>query len=105
MGVIIPRLVNFERLRKMIEIVFYNYEEMAIDLHVIDGENQRQDRNKGEWRAKDNNDMVVVKSEGKSYADLLKEIKQSAKQHGEGLEAKSIKRTRDGNVMIVVDGG
>lgn len=46
-----------------------------------------------------------MKTKEKTYAELLREIKQSARNSGESVEAKTIRETRDGNLLIVVDGG
>lgn len=46
--------------------------------------------------------MVVVKSGGKTYANLLRQVKQSAEEE---VEVKQVRKSRSGDLVLVMNAG
>lgn len=50
-------------------------------------------------------EKIIIKSEGKQYADILRAIKSNVNIDQIGISVKTIKRTEKGDVMVEVQGG
>ncbi|KAK9759232.1 hypothetical protein QE152_g150 [Popillia japonica] len=51
-----------------------------------------------------NFEKVIIKSEGKNYADILKSVKNSVNIGEVGIRVKGLKRTMKGDVMLEIHG-
>ncbi|CAG9833243.1 unnamed protein product [Diabrotica balteata] len=78
--------------RKLLEVTF-----RGMDLHLVLEEYEQEENRAGMQK-------VNVKEGGKSYAELLKEIKSSVDTKKEGISAKSAKKTRGGDFILEVAG-
>ncbi|CAH1101744.1 unnamed protein product [Psylliodes chrysocephalus] len=56
-------------------------------------------------RAKPRYEPVVVKMANKSYAELLKTLRETVKPGEIGVDVKSIKKTKNGDVLLLVENG
>ncbi|KAK9721855.1 hypothetical protein QE152_g19989 [Popillia japonica] len=50
-------------------------------------------------------DKIIIKAEGKDYAEILRTIKSQVKPEEIGAQVKSIKKTSRGDVLLEVGGG
>lgn len=87
--------------RKMLECIL---QETEIDATVFVKE-KRSKRKVEKQRTREENGAVLIRSSVKSYADLLKEVKDTVKSKGEVFQAKSVRKIRDGSLLIVTSGG
>lgn len=54
---------------------------------------------------KGNTDKLIIKAKGKTYAELLKEVKGSIDVEGIGVEVRSVKKTMQGDLFMEIKGG
>ncbi|CAH1107107.1 unnamed protein product [Psylliodes chrysocephalus] len=85
-----------EQLRKILEYVFSDVE---IRFSIM-GEPDEKEREGGPKKEK-----IHVKSEGKTYAELLKDIKEKVNVKQKGVEVASIRKTAKGDIIFEVSKG
>lgn len=89
-------------LTKSAECVFRGTEKK---IGVITNKTNISHRNRLNSSYANYTEKVIIKSEGKQYADILREIKKTVNIDDVGVNVKSIKKTTNGNVMVEVLGG
>lgn len=98
-------LGNFDKkyLRKCAEWIF---RDTSIKIQVITPKGYKQASQKPQG-AKENiqTEKVIIKSDGKQYADILRTLKKNVNIDQIGVKVKNIKRTAGGDVLIEVQGG
>ncbi|KAK9737960.1 hypothetical protein QE152_g10291 [Popillia japonica] len=81
-----------ERLRDQLTI----QQRKSISIPVPDGICEKKRTDTG---------VVVVKAKSKEYAELLKAVKKEVGQRNVGTEVKSVRRSKEGDLLLIVDGG
>lgn len=90
-------VVNVEQLRKLAECVFHR---TNVEIIIV-GTTQHK---KIKQSSKANTGRIIVKSQDKSYADLLKDIKTNVDVDKLGVKIKNIGKTGKGDLMFEIDG-
>ena len=90
---------NGTAFRKMVECVFADTE---VDCTIIYGRVDKRIAKRA--RERNSGDAVIVKrSEGETYADMLRKIKEGLNEKTEATDnIKNIRKTRDGNMVIAM---
>lgn len=97
LSIVVPEEESRWQIRKLIEIVFYK-SEIEITMYAPKREGL------GKFAPKPNRyDSFVVKSSTKSYADLLKDVREHINPASLGVEIKTIKKTKDESLLIVTE--
>lgn len=106
----IPDNHSAEVTRKVLEYVFANT-DMNVTLHVPRNKDtiaERETRPENPVKpARTNRDTetIIVKSDERSYAELLKEVKEQVDMNQFGVEVKKVKKTRRGELLLTIKGG
>nr|CAI5866060.1 unnamed protein product [Callosobruchus analis] len=96
--------MDMDYLRKCLEYVFGDSECKVI---IVDHTREKPGRStsvvaeKARKRPPDYN-KVIVKANGKSYADLLRDVKKHVNIKTEGIKVKRIKKTANGDILMEV---
>lgn len=100
---IAPAEIPPHEARKIAEYTLRN-STLGITLLMAKGNASRKiKKTTGEKSTKNNREhAVVVKAEGRQYADILKELKS---QTAEDIEVNNVKKTRKGDLLLVLKGG
>ncbi|KAK9731182.1 hypothetical protein QE152_g13941 [Popillia japonica] len=107
----VPDGMCYEEARKVLEYVFCQT-DVTITLHIpkatasADRKTLSTDtlpRIKEKKRT--DTGVVVVKAKSKEYAELLKAVKKEVGQGNVGTEVKSVRRSKKGDLLLIVDGG
>ncbi|CAH1098614.1 unnamed protein product [Psylliodes chrysocephalus] len=93
----LPEETNLDTARKLVEVAAQDAEVSIDILHT-----QIIPKTKAN-RTEDRGVVIIKKREGKSYADLLKEVKDGVSSAD--VEIDSVRQTREGGVLIKVKGG
>lgn len=96
--------MNTDYLRKCAEHAFYNT-KCKITLTDISnriGAKQRTENNRNKGTKTEN---IVVRAEGRSYAELLKTMKKSIDIDRMGIKIETLKKTNRGDLLMKVRGG
>lgn len=103
--IILPLGEDHLRLRKLLEYVF-NKEDVELVVHT-QSKSKREikalGKNKLNKKTKYNTEAIIVKSEGKTYADLLKTMKEEINLKQIGATINKIKKTRTGDMLLVLE--
>ena len=101
-------ILDHDYLRKSLEFVFYG---SGITLALLHAENNRKSKDKPELKLPSDRkkgtqiQKVLVKAAGRSYADLLKEVKGNLNLDEMGIKVRTIKKTTNQNIVFEVRGG
>lgn len=98
---------NLDYLRKCCEAVFRTSGctvKILIETDVGKKRRKSQGATKANKPRRPQTDKVIIKSEGKTYADLLRTIKSSVDVTEMGVEVKSLKKTKNGHLLLEVSG-
>lgn len=91
--------LDHEYMRKCAE---YTFRGTEIKMEIAMGKKTQKPSGKKEGEKLE---KMVIKSEGKQYADILRTIKSSVNIDEVGIKIKSIKKTTRGEVMLELQGG
>ncbi|KAI5694584.1 hypothetical protein M8J76_012396 [Diaphorina citri] len=83
--------ISDEKIRKVLEFSFKN---TKTKINIV-----RKEKNEKEETGK-----LIIKSEGTSFADLFKNVKQNINPEQLNIDFKKIRRTKDGSVMLETKG-
>lgn len=113
----IPDNYTPDYLRKCLEYIFRDT-DIAVALHIPkrmrhgmeDKQHKTQDGQNPQGRNKTVNrtgttEAIILSSEGKTYAELLREVKTNIKPKEIGVEIQNVRRTRNGNMILTIEGG
>lgn len=101
--VAMPRITNVEesKLRKIIEIAFRNFNGI-VDLYIRKARRQQNPRTERSKRS--GNDAILIRrTEGQTYADLLKNIKDEIITLKTDAKITKIKETRKGDAIVTLE--
>lgn len=88
-------------LRKITEYVFC---KTGVEAFLLEGRAPVKGTKSKTKNAVRDSEKVIVKAGGKSYADLLKEVKGKVKLEESGIQIKTIKKTKKGDLLLEVQG-
>lgn len=92
--------MNLDYVRKTLEFIFRSTDTL---FNVV---GKHEERNSGWKKARPEKAKVIVKAQpGKSYADLVRSVKESVNVEEKGIVVKSIKKTSGGDLLLEVTGG
>lgn len=95
--------LNTDYLRKCAEFAFRGTEKK---IEILTVEVNKKSRHKSLSRKeRPQIEKVIIKSEGKQYADILRTIKNNVNIDEVGIKVKNIKKTAKGEVMLEIEGG
>lgn len=100
MNIVLTEGLNPEYLRKIGEYVFSN---SNVKITFLVSKTKRKDV--GDKTEKVQIERVVIKSGEATYADLLKNVKNSVDIRKVGVQVKAIKKTIKGDLLLEVEGG
>lgn len=96
--------IKHEYLKKCVEFVFRDTDtKMQVLVPKVGANRTRQQSVRS--RENPQNDKIIVKSNGRQYADMLRAIKSSVNLDEVGVRVKTIKKTANGDVLLEVQGG
>ncbi|KAJ8912171.1 hypothetical protein NQ315_006136 [Exocentrus adspersus] len=108
-GITIPVITgtDVDWLRKMIEITLGRI-GVTVKPYVPKGMNNRNQRgtdNAGQDKPikQRNTEVIMVQQEGKTYGEILKNVKDAIEKNPEIGEIRGIRKTRDGKLLIVTE--
>lgn len=96
-----PNTIDRVLLRKILEYVF---RKTSINVMVL----LPSEKSRGPIRNQSHqgeSGTVIIKAEGKTYAELLKSLKENVDIKGLGLSVKNLRKTNSGDVLLKVGGG
>lgn len=88
---------DFGRLRKLLECVFYNLDNQIVIASAGQDKGSKQ-------MSTSKSEKMVIKGQGKTYAELLKDIKSNVDVDSLGVKIKNIRKTGKGDLMFEVEG-
>ena len=90
---------SWKAFRKIVEIVFNN---SGIEVMVYVPKGTLQDQNRPDRKT----EAIIIKQQNKSYAELLKEVKEITTQAGgNNTYIKGVRKTRDGSLLLEFEKG
>ncbi|CAH1103795.1 unnamed protein product [Psylliodes chrysocephalus] len=94
---------NVDYWRKCME---YSYRGLkGIRITIINrGKKKRRKRTERNEKPENISETIIVKSQGKSYADLLRTVKRDVNLEETGVEVKRLKKTKKGDLLLEVEG-
>lgn len=103
---------NRVMLKKMLEYI-YKKSEIEITLctpikgnkKIVEPQKEANNKRKETQENKKENQVIWMKSETESYADLLKKLKKDVNIEQIGIEVVAVRKTRNGQLMLTIKGG
>lgn len=105
-GVMINRMLEYLFVDANIEIYVFKPEE-----HTLDSKSRKSERNEQAntdrfIRTKSKkDDALLIRMEGKTFSEMLRTVKEAVNPSDFGVEIKTIKKTRDEQMLVTVQNG
>ncbi|CAH1099633.1 unnamed protein product [Psylliodes chrysocephalus] len=94
-------LIDGDYLRKSLEYIFHKTEINAL---ILVNKGIKKRKTTLVQRKENQTEKLIIKAEGKSYAELLKDVKGTVKLEETGIEVKTIKKTNRGDLFLEIQG-
>lgn len=94
--------IDTNYLRKCTEAVFRG---SGIKAQLLTTKKEQFNHIKGKRVEKTQNQKIIVKTNGREYADILREIKRTVKPEEIGVKVEAIRKTGKGDLMVEIQGG
>lgn len=94
-----PKVYDVEHFRKLLEVACYS-KGLKLRVFLRGGGKEVE----GVKRRDSDEEAVIIRTDGKSYSDLLKEVKDGIANSGERIAVDNVRKTKAGDMIVIIKG-